>query len=365
MKNAFLLLLALFSFVAVQGQNPITFDRASIPNAPAFVLLDKAPSIIERPDSPKAFGIQLLQDFEDGVLDNIALEFTPFWYTKPKALTALKMRGIERIEQAAGVYYNKQNYFSGLRFANISVAYSSGMDSIQNIAIGARATIFEYKHPEDIKRLIDANAYNERILKEKLLLFNEFMALPGKSELATSNKPQFEKELQAYIEAKNLSSAKEVYDALAIKPVFALDGAIAYNARYINDRYQSAANNRFGVWLTAAYAQPMGRGTYGDNYINIYGFFRYLNDEINTTTFNAVDVGLKAELEFDRLSFGYEYISRSGDLDSFRSSGSLVYKLTPNLYLSGAFGNNFGNTNDLISLLGIRWGLNNKEQTLN
>lgn len=365
MKSAVLPILFLLLFVSVKAQNPIHFDKASIPNAPAFVLLDKAPTLIERPDSPKAFGIQLLQDFEDGVLDNIALEFTPFWYTKPKELTALKMRGIERIEQSPGVFYNKQNHFSGLRFTNISLAYSKGMDSIQNIAIGARATIFEYKHPEDINRLVAANAYNERILKEKILLFNEFMALPGKSDLAQTDKAQFEKELEAYIETKNLSSAKQVYDALAIKPVFALDGAIAYNSRFINNDFDTARNSRFGIWLTAAYAQTLGRNVNTGNYLNLYGFFRYLNDEINTSTFNAVDIGCKVELEFDRLSFGYEYISRSGDLDSFRSAGSLVYKLSPNLYISGAFGNNFGASQDLISLLGLRWGLNNTSQTLN
>jgi hypothetical protein len=359
---AFIALLG--SLHAQDSDTSISFDNGSIPNAPAFILLDKAPTLIERPDTAKAFGVQLLQDFEDGILDNIAIEFTPFWYTKPKKLTALKMRGIERIETSSGEFYNKQNYFAGLRFVNVSLAYSSEMDSIQNIAIGARATIFEYKHQDDIKRLVDANAHNERILKEKILLFNEFLALPGKSELASSNKTQFQIELDAFIKEKKLKSANTVYEALKIKPILAIDGAIAYNARYTDNTFESSADGRFGAWLTAAYAQPLGRNVATNNYINMYGFFRYLNDQLGNQTFNAIDLGLKVELEFERLSFGYEYISRSGDLDSYRSAGSIAYKLSNNTYVTGSFGNNFGATNDLISLLGLRWGLDNKSQQL-
>ena len=81
------------------------------------------------------------------------------------------------------------------------------------------------------------------------------------------------------------------------------------------------------------------------------------------TSFNALDIGLKAELAFKKLSVGYEYISRSGDLDSYRSAGSIAYRLTNDIVLTGAFGNNFGDQNDLISLLGIRWGLDAKSQT--
>ena len=46
----------------------------TIPSSPGFVLLDKAPSSIDKPQNPKAFGISLLNLWQGGAVD-----FTPYW----------------------------------------------------------------------------------------------------------------------------------------------------------------------------------------------------------------------------------------------------------------------------------------------
>ena len=66
MRFLFVFLFLVYGYCHSQTLENIAFDQASIPSSPAFVLLDNAPSVIERPDTPKAFGVQLLQDFEDG-----------------------------------------------------------------------------------------------------------------------------------------------------------------------------------------------------------------------------------------------------------------------------------------------------------
>jgi hypothetical protein len=94
---------------------------------------------------------------------------------------------------------------------------------------------------------------------------------------------------------------------------------------------------------------------------------RFLNDnyqQIITNDFatrNLLDCGGKLEFEFDRLIFSYEYIYRWDSNDktqnSFRSSGLIKFKLNEDLYLTAAFGRNFGSGNNLISQIGINWGI--------
>ena len=153
MKNVLILIFTFLTFGLLAQENPgeISLNNLDVPDSPAFILLDEAPSTIQRPNSSRAFGLSLLQDVAtDGVLSDIAVEVTPFWMMKHPKMNALRFYGVDD--------NLKQNPFSKLRLATVSAAYMRDSDSVVNVAIGARTTVFELKRQSDV--LDYKNMYN-------------------------------------------------------------------------------------------------------------------------------------------------------------------------------------------------------------
>lgn len=117
------------------------------------------------------------------------------------------------------------------------------------------------------------------------------------------------------------------------------------------------------IWTTLNLAINLNKEN--TQYLNFYVAGRYISDGLNQddsqTYFkeNSLDVGGKLELELKAFSIGYEFIIRNNNLNNtYWSVGNLRYKIYENLYLVGAYGKNFGEGRNLISLLGINWGIN-------
>ena len=348
---------------AQQDTFAVPLENLALPNSPAFVLLDEAPSVIERPATPKAFAIELLQNFDGNAFDNIAVEFAPFWLSKPKKLTYFDLKGLKPTADASGL---ENKGFNPLVNLVVSFAHVKNQDSITNISIGARTTLIEIKHAQDIARYAEGYKAVNDLFDLKKKIKDEF----GNEDLERSQPQEYAEQFKVYytkrlpeLTAERPANAAAILETLDLKPIFALDVAAAYNKRFYNDNYEEGnGDSRYGFWATATTAIPIGRDYNNKNYLNAYGFVRYLKDEIGNTQFNALDMGLKAELQFNKLFIGYEYVNRSGDLDDFRSVGNIRYVLTKKIDLVGSFGNNFNDTNDLVSILGIRWGFDSKNQ---
>ena len=145
-----------------------------------------------------------------------------------------------------------------------------------------------------------------------------------------------------------------------------LDFAAAYSSLYPENNYRKNQQDRIGVWSTLTFSPKVN-----ENYLNFYGFIRYIKDNsvynnltLNyTDRFEYFDYGCKVQIDIDALSFGYEYIKRKGNGKDFRSVGVIQYKINSNYYLTGGFGKNFSSdsSKDLVSLIGIRWGINTKD----
>lgn len=359
------LIFLLYSAFAKAEQEPfsVPLENLALPNSPAFVLLDEAPSIIERPATPKAFAVELLQNFDGNAFDNIAVEFAPFWMTKPEKLSYFDLKGLRPTADGSGL---ENKGFNPLVNLVVSFAHVKNQDSITNISFGARTTLIEIKHAQDIARFAEGYRAINDLFDLKKQIKDEF----GNEELERANPLEYAEQFKIYynkrlpeLTVERPATAAAILETLDLKPLFALDVAAAYNKRFYNDNYEEGnGDSRYGVWSTATAAIPIGRSLDNKNYLNAFGFVRYLEDEIGNTEFNALDIGLKAELQFNKLFIGYEYVNRSGDLDDFRSVGNIRYVLTKKIDLVGSFGNNFGNTNDLVSILGIRWGFDSKNQ---
>lgn len=146
------------------------------------------------------------------------------------------------------------------------------------------------------------------------------------------------------------------------KPLLTLDAAVAYSHIFQGDTYSDGQMGKFGAWSTT----NLNVKLQDDNkfYFSAYGYARYLKDNAyldkNTnllTNTEYFDFGIKGELEFHKISAAYEYIHRTKDANNYRSVGSIKYKYNQTITLNGGFGKNFEQTNNLISFLGISWGI--------
>ena len=386
-----IMLLALCAFVPLMsisqelGKEVSIFDL-EIPNNPAFILLDNAPSVIERPNSSKAIGTTLLQNIAaDGVLNNIAVEVTPFWLSKNPRRSALKYYGVDANK--------KQKYFSKLKLASFSGAYVKEPSNIINVSIGGRATLFEIKRTEDIDAYFEAYDGIYKIVSnigdlleadfdmenpiptcengetpEECNKLREAYNAKLKEFTNSIEDPEFK---QKRINEKSKATGWEdkMQEIIKRKPLLAIDVAAAYNQRYYNSEFNNNGFGRFGVWGTLGLYPNIEN----QNFLNLYIFTRYLVEgdapnqlalSSDADKYNAFDLGIKGELEFERIILSYEYINRSGDLKGYRSSGTIKYKMSDTLFVTGTFGNNFEENDDLITLFGIQWGLNNPIQSV-
>ena len=436
MRASVLFSVLLFSICGYsQDSLNVNFDSFEIPNSPAFILLDEAPTTIQRPNSTRAFALDLLQDVQDdGVLENIAVEVTPFWLIKHKSMNPQKFYGIREAADGKAEGYNP---FAKLKLASISAAYVNSGDSIVNFSLGVRTTLIEIKRKEDIQAYKDALSETQRFLsntadyneeftstckipkpenydtvEEFKSSMEEFLQVCKKPESGDFNSAEefrnandkyrknclcmeprrddyatefeYKSALDSFRNARNeFITAKEkeagfdldqfdqrFQEIINRKPILAIDLAAAYNHRFFSGTFNDNGAGRLGVWSTFTLSSYLSQNNKTD-YLNIYAFFRYLNETNRGMVpigmddrFNAFDIGVKGELEFNKLAVGYEYINRTGDMEGYRSAGTIKYKLLNDVYLTGSFGNNFAETDDLISLFGIKWGVNSKLQSM-
>lgn len=352
MKHLIFILGLVISPACFAQQDEVILEDLEIPSSPGFILLDEAPTSIERPNTGKAFIASVLNSFEgEGFPKNYAVEFTPFWFFKHPNMNVLKYAGYEN---------NKQQPFHSLKMASLSVAYINSTDTvtgndIKNVAVGVRTNIFKIYSKSRNEAINKANVIAVSYLKN---LDSVLVAEGATPALLISDPVKYrEIEKRVFAQRNHLSPFEE---ALKIKPVLSLEFAAAYNRMFLENDFSNNHFGRFGAWLTLNTSIK-----WQDNYLNLYALGRYLSDGtmLNGTggyeTVDNMDIGGKLEFEFRKLSIGYEFLHRSGsDIEStYRSSGQLKYKISDNLRLTGAFGKNFGDSDNLISLLGLNWGL--------
>ena len=226
------------------------------------------------------------------------------------------------------------------------------------------------------KRVLDSLHYAITDLNSQMLLLLDSAAIYCYKKDATVG-DIYRKCINDTALTKNtlLEAKRKYYDTLlTIRPVFTLDLAIASSNVFINNSFSDNHKYRTGGWLNFCYSQPLLKS--GDNtlaglfkaknYINIYGFFRMLNQD-STKDFKTFtnqtfyDYGGRLEFEFDRLAISFESVYRSVNndksLSSSRNVGILQYRINDNLFFTGTFGKNFGTQDNLVALFGLNWGL--------
>ncbi|MCX6246146.1 MAG: hypothetical protein NTW10_00295 [Bacteroidetes bacterium] len=382
----------------------IKLEDLQVPNSPAFILLDVAPTAIEKPATAKAFTTSILNSVAEnnGIPQNYGLEFTPFWFIKHPNFNAFKYYGIHY--EAKGK--STRRVFAGLRMAGVSFALVNNKESkdsmlvkTSNLSLGLRSTILKVISNQDLRDIVRNNdsliarlgkATRDRgKIDAKLDIVKDSLSVVNKridTETDTSKLRALIAEKRKLVKRSIILAAESddllnntsvdtsiirfentIKEILARKPLFAVDGAVALNWAFDNSNFKSNYFDRFGAWLTMDLSLPLSKKNAAEkkNYINLYVVGRYLSgrslDETDSLVRQDVlDSGGKIELEIARFSLSGEYLYRlnmtNSAQNSFRASAMVKFKIMESLYITGAYGKNFGDKNNVIAQVGINWG---------
>lgn len=397
------ILLSVYTHISVGQENLSVndFDFESVSN-PSFIVLDETPTLFSLPDNLKALGLYLSNGFSN---TNIAVEINPYWVLgwHKEDTSYESYRGISTIGERVRIDpFKRIKTNSSLSLSFIDKEFPNLEGARKTLTLGGRMTVLELYNKKAITQLTEVLAQVEGAFSNKVL--NDFDGyLRGPSpvfpDLATPSDPevcasflengtypqeyveaaqkyfevnrvlvqsQYEEAnalLRAYFKESCGVSAAFIFNAQEIQPVFRLDGAVGYSWLFQENTFNSATVNRFGSWLTGDLALRLT----ATQYLHIYGIARYIDDGFQIdqagafTTLNFLDFGGKIALEIDKFKFSYEYIERTGDQAMYRSVGNIYYQLTKNMGITGGFGKDFQVQDNLISILGISWGIDSGE----
>ncbi|GGE96590.1 hypothetical protein [Flavobacterium limi] len=407
MKNLLIIVLLWCTF-SLQAQNIELKDLKNL-NTPGFQILDIAPSNIDRPSNPKAFAASIMSLTNNGtaIPKNFALEVTPYWYFKPKNANVFQYLNIK---DETG----KANTFTGI-FNKMSISLASVFNDstsgslIKNtnyIAFGVKTNLITYRSEKQNQKLKTALAnFSERIInlrpnqKDVDALEIELNRIDNKiREIYTQLKNEDDNTLKdsinteyqnaianrALLQKKMDDFENQAPDLLEenIKkdtliqnylkelddlPLIQVDLAFAYSEAFPDNTTKNKRFNRSGLWMNAAVnAFSVDKTELNDNlaFILCTRFIRdNLPEEGSLDVFkriNAFDLGFKLEYSIKDLSISYEYIKRDysdkSNLNSERKVGTIQYKISDGLFITGAYGTNFGIDKNIFTLFGINYG---------
>ena len=351
----------------------VKLSDLAVPTSPAFIITDISPSTFQTPTTPKSFILGLVQSYEessDGLPQNYSAEFAPYWWLNPAKRNVYSFLGIETPSSNSADAVAKENPFSGLKFTTVSLAFLRKdlvADTLQNsqkiVSLGVRTTILKF-HNKKYTAAIKAKVQEWHALTQV-----EIEAVQEKMTRAASAAERTEllNEFTNFKPKTTASKLKEISELIAQKPLFSWDIAGAFATYGIGDSTWNAG--RTGLWTTLATYLPLGLGEdkqIPENYFNLNLVVRYMRDNYHSSEegrlsrANNLDVGGKIALEFNKLSIGYEalfrYVDGKGSPQN-RNVGIINYRIADNIYLNGAYGENFDLPGKLVALFGITWGI--------
>ncbi len=351
MKTNYLITVLIISgFLGINAQNINLKDfQMSNTTSPAFQLLEETVTDVYTPENVKALALHVQNNFGE----SLAIEVAPYFFinTKSKNRTYYRYIGVSTEN---GV--QKQNPFSGLNTTTLSFAYLkkdfeniTGDKEHKTFSIGARTTLLRFFDKEKIKTTVDNIT---KVMAENFVQILEIANMDDGPE-----------------KQEKLKKLEEIFKPLqkTVKPIFKLDGALAYSNLFKENSTDGGTVSRFGSWLTGEFNLILNEDdekSATNNYMSVLAIARYIEDGFNMevadtyTTSYYRDFGGKVNFEFGKFTFGYEYVKRNGSINSERSVGNISFALDKNISLTGGFGKDFQVTDNLLAIFGINWGLN-------
>lgn len=357
MKKIILILTFLSNFISLFGQDKdIKLSDLNTPNSPGFQLLDISPSSIERPTNPKEFSLKFLNLFNNGnaIPKNFAFEFSPFWYVKKKNESVYKYLGVGEIKNKSGEFdykitsglFRKSNFSFASTFSDSTSG--SLLKNTNYVTFGGKTNVIT----------IRSKAQNKEI--------NEALLVAARRIDINMDDPSIPiDELEKNIDADTTyMKALKVANKL---PLLQLDAAFAYSDAFLGNSFSKRRFNRMAGWVSLAINADLKKENQDNHSLSLILLVKTTRDNVLKDTikyiFNedhSLDFGGKIEYSINRFNLALEYINRSYDsnknFNSERTVGLIQYKINDNLYATGTYGKNFGNINNVFSLIGLNWG---------
>ncbi len=324
-----------------------------ITSAPSVMILELSPSDLNVANNKSSIVFSLVNSFKEngGLPNNYALEITPYWTYPWKNRTYFNFIGINEKTE-------KQFFFSGLKMTSLSMSFKKNLEinnfeNSNNIAVsyGFRSNIFKIESQKKIEIFAKcSNELDELNLKLKDKKIEEKVYNEKRNEIKLAN-----------------NAAKK------IDPLFSVDLASAYSIVFLNNKFQERQFGKYGLWITMNSGFYLNKDISADKRgkVNFYAIGRYLKDgtiynpDSGFSKTENYDIGGKIELVYDKFSIGYEYVHRINPIENtHRSNGIINYEVMPNVVINAAFGRNYGNKDNIISFLGLNWGLDNVKKSL-
>lgn len=410
MKKILLAALAAGSTLLFSQNKEISaeLNKLELSNAPSIMLLGLASSDLETPKSKKAFMTSIVNSFSEneGLPNAYAVELTPTHLFPLTEMDALKYAGIKSIKKSDNTYEYKNNIFSEAKNVSVSFAFLRNykiedLDTENpSVSFSLRTTVFKVRNKKNIEAI---TASNTNISKELTDIQREFEKSEKYNSIIASNaKPdeiqeKLAKALEEFATDYYKTETEKYKKYLDERPAFQLDVASAYSTFFLDNQFKNNQFGKLGFWMTMSSGINLERtrdpkkdeaqnndqskvtiketsatdASKIEKRLNFYAVARYMQDKTvydianGFSQTNNYDFGGKIELVYNKFSIGYEFIYRSSDLDNtYRSNGIINYKVSDSVYINAAFGKNYGDKNNLISFLGLNWGLDSKRKTL-
>ena len=268
MRRTVLAFALTFGIASEISAQTVTIDELSAPTTPAFVLLEVSPTAIERPESGKAFILNLVNKVSssEGIPRDYALEITPFWMFPNRTLSFDEYQHAKMLQTIA------QTMRISVATSPIPGATKDADPLGTKLAIGFNTKIFNGKpNPTMISSLEDLYAKNTIVLAqdgELERLEQRLEELDEQRRNATTDTRRAE--LIAVIAGVERDVAKkkgaidksEAAVATASLRIQTLDAqrigffmtiAAGQVWDFPGDNTQNAAAKRWGAWITPAY----------------------------------------------------------------------------------------------------------------
>ena len=275
-----------------------------ISNAPGLMLAGKSTATVDKPATPRAFALSLVNLGQGG-----AVEITPYWWFERPNLTYEK-------------YIQKK--FVLMQTLNFSVAnYKS--DDLFTVAPGIRAEVIR--------------SYSK------------------KSTAAIIAKYRAWQKAFAVLDLKTCEGIKKQLDSLTLKSQISVDIAGAILGTSSASPFKDLDFNKTGVWTNIGWnpaAFPLG----------FVGLARYSwgNDKKPTpnTVSKYLDFGVQTNYTTTKYIVAAEYVNSrdySAGQNYSKLTASLSYVITDNIQLVASYGKDLKPGNGTVALFGLNFGL--------
>jgi hypothetical protein len=349
-----------------RAQSKVTIDDLSAPQSPALILLGVSPANVERPDTPKALALNLLDRVttSKGLPRNYALGVAPYWLTSHPNLQF-------------GDYQNPDVRQSILQTLLISVgtaplpgATATAEPVGTRIGLGVRTAILNGRANPRIERLLTQIEKIDDEVFDKLDREGVLLAILKKDptdKQATLELATVQKDLLG-LRAKTEPLALQIQALDAERIGFFLNIAGGQAWTVPADDIENAQTGRRGIWFTPSYrwrgcsAEQDCESSF-DAIAVVRGSKEPAKEEVWDYGARAV---WKASKEFNMSLEAlrrHQTGSAAANADSNRTVGLVEYRIRQDLILYGSFGQDFREltgAKPLVSFLGLNLGFGKK-----